>query len=203
MAARELSAITDEKEIEDRFYKDLEFGTGGLRGVMGAGANRMNKYTVSKATKGLADYLNSKGEGASVAIGYDSRINSDVFSAQCAEVLAANGITVWMMERSAPTPLIMHTRSDDPDGLFARARVAVDYLLKRFNKGEKVALVSHGAFLTYIVFDLMGFDGKLPVFDVNFKNTGITRVLIYEKGTNPYGDVVFDYINSTEHLFGE
>ncbi len=101
------------------------------------------------------------------------------------------------------TPLIMHTRSDDPDGLFARARVAVDYLLKRFNKGEKVALVSHGAFLTYIVFDLMGFEGKLPVFDVNFKNTGITRVLIYEKGTNPYGDVVFDYINSTEHLFGE
>lgn len=101
------------------------------------------------------------------------------------------------------TPLIMHTRSDDPDGLFARARVAVDYLLRRFNKGEKVALVSHGAFLTYIVFDLMGFDGKLPIFDVNFKNTGITRVLIYEKGTNPYGDVVFDYINSTEHLFGE
>ncbi len=101
------------------------------------------------------------------------------------------------------TPLIMHTRSDDPDGLFARARVAVDYLLKRFNKGEKVALVSHGAFLTYIVFDLMGFEGKLPIFDVNFKNTGITRVLVYEKGTNPYGDVVFDYINSTEHLFGE
>ena len=59
----ELLAITDEKEIEDRFYKDLEFGTGGLRGIMGAGANRMNKYTVSKATQGLADYLKAEFDG--------------------------------------------------------------------------------------------------------------------------------------------
>ncbi len=100
-------------------------------------------------------------------------------------------------------PLIINTPSDDPDGLFARARVALDYIMGRYNQGEKIALVSHGEFLTYIVFDLMGFEGKLPIFDVNFRNTGITRVLIYEKGTNPYGDIVFDYINSTEHLFGE
>ena len=70
----ELLAITDEKEIEDRFYKDLEFGTGGLRGIMGAGANRMNKYTVSKATQGLADYLKAEFDGEkSVAIAHDSR----------------------------------------------------------------------------------------------------------------------------------
>ena len=72
----DLAAITDEKEIEDRFYKDLEFGTGGLRGIMGAGANRMNKYTVSKATQGLADYLKAEFDGElSVAIAHDSRNN--------------------------------------------------------------------------------------------------------------------------------
>lgn len=101
------------------------------------------------------------------------------------------------------TPLIMPSSADDSDGLFARARTAVDYLLNRFKNGEKVAVVSHAAFLTYIVFELMGWDGKLPLFDVNFQNMGMTRVLIYEKGSNPYGDIVFDYINNTEHLFGE
>ncbi len=73
----ELESITDKKEIEDRFYKDLEFGTGGLRGIMGAGANRMNKYTVGKATKGLCEYLKNEFAGEkSVVIAYDSRNNS-------------------------------------------------------------------------------------------------------------------------------
>ena len=103
-----LSVKDNEDEILDRFYKNLEFGTAGLRGVLGAGTNRMNTYTVCQATQGLADYLNSKGEGASVAIGYDSRINSDVFSAQCAEVLAANGIKVYIYPRLMPTPLLSY-----------------------------------------------------------------------------------------------
>lgn len=77
----ELESITDEKEIEDRFYKDLAFGTGGLRGVMGAGSNRMNRYTVGKATLGLARYLKSKNDGEiSVAIAYDTRNNSQYFA---------------------------------------------------------------------------------------------------------------------------
>ena len=77
----ELVAVKgNDEEILDRFYKNLEFGTAGLRGVLGAGTNRMNTYTVCQATQGLADYLNSKGENPKVAIGYDSRINSDVFS---------------------------------------------------------------------------------------------------------------------------
>ncbi len=105
----ELIAVNgNDGEILDRFYKNLEFGTAGLRGVLGAGTNRMNTYTVCQATQGLADYLNSKGEGASVAIGYDSRINSDVFSAQCAEVLAANGIKVYIYPRLMPTPLLSY-----------------------------------------------------------------------------------------------
>ena len=85
---KELEAITDEKEIEDRFYRDLEFGTGGLRGVIGAGTNRLNVYTVSQATQGLANYLNKNFKEPSVAIAYDSRIKSDKFAEAAAGVLA-------------------------------------------------------------------------------------------------------------------
>lgn len=106
----ELSAITDEKEIEDRFYKDLEFGTGGLRGIMGAGANRMNKYTISKATQGLADYLKSEyKDNISVAIAHDSRNNSKEFSVYAAEVLCANGIKVYLYDTLMPTPVLSFT----------------------------------------------------------------------------------------------
>ena len=84
----------DEKEIQDRFYRDLEFGTGGLRGVIGAGTNRMNVYTVAKASQGLANYIikNFKEDERSIAVAYDSRIKSDLFSEVSAEVFAANGI---------------------------------------------------------------------------------------------------------------
>ncbi len=105
----ELLAIKgNDEEILDRFYRNLEFGTAGLRGVLGAGTNRMNTYTVCQATQGLADYLNSKYESASVAVGYDSRINSDVFSKQCAQVLAANGIKVYIYPNLIPTPLVSY-----------------------------------------------------------------------------------------------
>ncbi|MBR2868187.1 MAG: phospho-sugar mutase [Clostridia bacterium] len=103
----ELEAITDAKELEDRFYKELEFGTGGLRGIMGAGPNRMNKYTVAKATKGLADYLNAEFTGEkSVAIAYDSRNNSAAFAADAASVLNAAGIRVYLFNTLMPTPVL-------------------------------------------------------------------------------------------------
>lgn len=106
----ELVAISDEKEIEDRFYKDLEFGTGGLRGIMGAGPNRMNKYTIAKATKGYAEYLKSRFDGEiSVAIAYDSRNNSQYFSQVAAGVLAANGIKVYIYNTLMPTPVLSFT----------------------------------------------------------------------------------------------
>lgn len=95
-----------EDEILDRFYKNLEFGTAGLRGVIGAGTNRMNVYTVNQATQGLADYLNSEFENPSVAIAYDSRIKSDTFAKSAAGVLAANGIKVWFYPRLVPTPML-------------------------------------------------------------------------------------------------
>lgn len=103
----ELESITDKKEIEDRFYKDLEFGTGGLRGIMGAGANRMNKYTVGKATKGLCEYLKNEFAGEkSVVIAYDSRNNSKAFAECAAEVLCYNGIKTFLFEKIMPTPVL-------------------------------------------------------------------------------------------------
>lgn len=103
----ELMAIGDnEDEKLDRFYRCLEFGTAGLRGVIGAGTNRMNYYTVCQATQGLSDFLNKHFENPSIAIGYDSRIKSDYFSIEAAKVLAANGIKVYLYEELQPTPCL-------------------------------------------------------------------------------------------------
>ncbi|OPJ57504.1 phospho-sugar mutase [Clostridium oryzae] len=107
---KELLELTDEKAIEDRFYKDLEFGTGGLRGIIGAGTNRMNVYTVGKATQGLAQYLlNTYGDTATVAIAHDSRNMSTEFSETAARVLSANGIKVYLYESLRPTPVLSFT----------------------------------------------------------------------------------------------
>ncbi len=99
------SIANDEKEIEDRFYKDLSFGTGGLRGVIGAGTNRMNVYTVTKATQGLANYIKKQGgEEKGVAIAFDSRHMSTEFSEKAALCLNANGIKTYRFETLRPTP---------------------------------------------------------------------------------------------------
>jgi phosphoglucomutase len=108
----ELKNISDKKEIEDRFYKDLEFGTGGLRGVIAAGDNRMNIYTVGKVTQGLADYLLEKYKGTgsiSVSIAYDSRIMSREFAETSARIFCANGIRVNLFESLRPTPMLSYT----------------------------------------------------------------------------------------------
>lgn len=105
----ELASVQgNEDEILDRFYKNLEFGTAGLRGVIGAGTNRMNIYTVNQATQGLADYLNADFENPSIAIAYDSRIKSDVFARSAASVLAANGIKVYLYPELVPTPMLSY-----------------------------------------------------------------------------------------------
>jgi len=111
----ELQGLTDQDEIYDRFYRDLEFGTGGLRGILGAGTNRMNIYTVRRATQGFADYINLHyGRGGdkyinktpAVAIAYDSRINSDLFALEAACVLAANEIKTYLYPELMPTPAL-------------------------------------------------------------------------------------------------
>lgn len=101
----ELRGIADKPaEIEDRFYRELEFGTGGLRGVMGAGTNRMNRYMIGRATQGFANYLLRTSEAPSVVIAHDSRNNSDIFSLETAQVLAANGIKTYLFRSLRPTP---------------------------------------------------------------------------------------------------
>lgn len=103
-------------------------------------------------------------------------------------------------ELDPKTPLLIPSDNKDDEGLFKRAGFILEHLRESFNNGEKIALVCHAAFLTFIVFSIMGFTTETPFYDINFANTGITRVIFYKKGTNPYGDVVFDYINNTEHL---
>ncbi|MEI0517191.1 phospho-sugar mutase [Brachyspira murdochii] len=109
---KEIKALLDsgnEKELTDAFYRDLEFGTGGLRGIMGVGTNRMNKYTVGVATQGLANYiLKQGGSDYKVAIGYDSRNNSDVFSKAAAEILSSNGIKVYLYDDIHPISLLSY-----------------------------------------------------------------------------------------------
>ncbi len=105
----ELDSIAGkDDEILDRFYKKLEFGTAGLRGVLGAGTNRMNIYTVGQATQGIADYLNATFDNPSVAIAYDSRINSDLFSRETAGIFAANGIKTYIYRELVPTPMLSY-----------------------------------------------------------------------------------------------
>lgn len=104
---KELLALTDEREIEDRFRCSMQFGTGGLRGVLGAGTNRMNIYTVRKATQGYADFVKQQGDTSvnrGVAIAYDNRWGSKEFAENTAGVLAANGIKVYLFESLRPTP---------------------------------------------------------------------------------------------------
>lgn len=103
----ELNSIYEnENEITERFYKDLSFGTGGLRGIVGAGSNRINVYTIGKTTQGLANFLNKNYKTPKVAIAYDSRIKSDVFSKEAARILAANNISVAMYSELMPTPAL-------------------------------------------------------------------------------------------------
>ena len=102
---RELQSM-EASSVEDAFYRDLAFGTGGLRGILGAGTNRMNIYTVAKASKGLADYIKRHFEHPSIAVSYDSRLKSDTFARTAAEVFASEGIKVFLYPALMPTPCL-------------------------------------------------------------------------------------------------
>lgn len=108
---KKLIADRNVEELTNAFYKDLEFGTGGLRGIMGVGTNKMNKYTIAAATQGLSNYLKKSfpGESLKVAIAYDSRNNSDVFAQITADTFSANGIKVYLFEALRPTPELSFT----------------------------------------------------------------------------------------------
>lgn len=128
-----------------------------------------------------------------VSISSDYKLdNLDEIRTICPTAELADGVSV-------DSPLLYHNEYEDEDGMFERAQEALEYLRNHYRSGEKVAVVAHAAFLTFVVFSLMGFK-EVPVFDIDFSNTGVTKVVLYKHGTNKYGDIIFEHINSTAHL---
>lgn len=160
----ELLSIKDnEKEIEDRFYKDLAFGTGGLRGVMGAGSNRMNKYTVGKASFGLANYLKSKYSGEiKVALAYDSRNNSKYFARVSAGVFASCGIKVYLYDTLVPVPVLSFTTAYL--GCNAGVMITASHNPKEYN-GYKVYDSRGCQFCTEDAKNAIGFINRIDDFN--------------------------------------
>lgn len=101
---------------------------------------------------------------------------------------------------SEADPFVYHSNFDNEGEMFERAEKIIAHLRERYKNGEKVAVVSHAAFMTFIVFWIMGFKEAVPAFDISFTNTGVTKVIFYKEGTNRYGDIVFEYINDTTHF---
>ena len=161
---KNLNPIKDAKEIYDRFYTDLEFGTGGLRGVLGAGTNRMNIFVIRKVTQGLCDYLKTSGDPLSVAIGYDSRIKSDVFAREAACVCAGNGITAHIYPRLVPTP-------------------AVSWAVRYFKCGAGINVTASHNPSKYNGYKVYGPDG------CQFPPEGASKVLEASQKTNAFADV--------------
>ncbi|WP_415341328.1 phospho-sugar mutase [Clostridium perfringens] len=159
---KELKIITDEKEIEERFYKDLEFGTGGLRGIIGAGTNRMNIYTVSKATQGYSEYLNKHFENPSIAIAYDSRNMSKEFAKATALTFAANDVKVYLFENLRPTPELSFTvRELNCSGGIV---ITASHNPKQYN-GYKVYGSDGGQITDETAKEIIGYINKLHIFD--------------------------------------
>lgn len=173
----ELVSIADEKEIEDRFYKDLAFGTGGLRGIMGAGSNRMNKYTVGKATLGLARYLKSKNsDDISVAIAYDTRNNSSKFAQIAADIFSSQDIKVFIYDRVVPVPVLSFTTKYL--GCTAGVMITASHNPKEYN-GYKVYDEKGCQFCTDDAKNAIGFINEITdysVIDFNAKNEFINYI---------------------------
>ncbi|MGN1124231.1 MAG: phospho-sugar mutase [Eubacterium sp.] len=161
---KELIDCTDEKEIEDRFYKNLSFGTGGLRGVMGDGTNRMNDLTVAKASLGIADYLkDKKGGKLSVAIGYDTRNNSSAFAQTAQFVFASEGIEVNIFDKPLPVPFLSFvTRSLNCD---AGIMITASHNPKEYN-GYKVYDETGCQICTQAAEEISGYIDKVSIDNV-------------------------------------
>ena len=164
---KELKNLDPEKdldEIYDRFYCYLDFGTGGLRGVLGAGTNRMNIFIIRKVTQGLCDYLHTSGDPLSVAIGYDSRIKSDVFAREAACVCAGNGITAYLYPRLVPTP-------------------AVSWAVRYYKCGAGINITASHNPSKYNGYKVYGPDG------CQFSPEGAAKVLAASQKTNEFIDI--------------
>ena len=192
----------DDKVVEDAFYRDLAFGTGGLRGVLGAGTNRMNVYTVAKASQGLANYLKTHAAAPTVVIGYDSRLKSDVFAKTAAAVFAASGVGVRLWPRLNPVPTVSFaTRYLGAD---AGVMVTASHNPSKYN-GYKVYGADGCQITSQAAAEVLGEIEKLDIFaDVNRGNFDVSL----ENGTIQYipDEVLTAFLEAVKGqsvLFGE
>ncbi|MDW7674232.1 MAG: hypothetical protein SCK28_06835 [Bacillota bacterium] len=197
---KELLAIqNNDAEIKERFYKNLEFGTGGLRGIIGAGTNRINIYTVRKATQGLANFINQSSSNeniSSVAIAYDSRHFSDIFAEEAALVLAANNIKAYVFDSLRPTPelsfAVRHLNCD------AGIVITASHNPPEYN-GYKVYGSDGGQITLETANAIISEINKLDIFDdvkTCIKEDAINRVLLSYIGD----DVDKEYLNRVTEL---
>ena len=163
----------NDEEIGDRFYRELEFGTGGLRGVIGAGDNRMNIYTVRKATQGLTNYLNDRYASPAVAISFDSRIKSDLFAREAARVLAAGGIRVHLFTELEPTPVLSYAVREL--GCQAGIMVTASHNPAKYN-GYKCYGPDGCQMTDHDADEVTGYIRKVDIFkDVRFADYGLAQ----------------------------
>lgn len=150
-------------------------------------ADGLLRYQASSKAVNILPILSEVG----IAPEYDG-ITLEEMKEFCKAAALADGI-------NDTDPRVYHSTFENESEMFDRADKVIDYLRSRYSGGEKVAVVAHAAFLTILIFRIMGFTAA-PEFDISIQNTGITKVIFYKKGTNRYGDIVFEYINETAHL---
>ncbi len=129
----------------------------------------------------------------------ENGMGRDYEGASASELKEIAPTACFIPELPVDAPVLFYNDYKDDDSHFKRAKEVTEYLKNHHDSGEKICVVSHAAFITFLVFHLMGYK-KTPAFDINFANTGVTRIQFYKPGTNKYGDIIFDYINGTNHL---
>ncbi len=164
---------------------DAVYSSGLIRAV--STADSILKYQSSKKPLNILPALSEVG----ISPEYDG-LTIDELKEFCENATLADGI-------NEDDPRVYHSTFENESEIFDRAAFVMEYLHSRYNNGEKIAVVAHAAFLTILIFHIMGFS-EAPVFDIAIQNTGITKVIFYKQGTNRYGDISFEYINSTTHL---
>lgn len=176
-------------DLAGRHLSDIEFdriySSGLIRAICTADA--ILRYQKEKKSLNILPLLCEVG----IAPEYDG-LTVDEMKSFCETAQLADGV-------SEDSPRVYHSTFENEDEMFDRAKSVMNHMRSRYANGEKIAVVAHAAFLTILIFHIMGHE-VCPVFDISLQNTGITKVVFYKAGTNPYGDISFEYINETAHL---
>ena len=176
-------------DLVGQYLKNIDFdhvySSGLIRAI--CTADGILRYQKEKKPLNILPVLSEVG----IAPEYDG-ITVDEMKKFCETARLADGV-------SEDAPRVYHSTFENEAEMFDRAREVMEHMRSRYSDGEKIAVVAHAAFLTILIFYIMGFN-EAPVFDISIQNTGVTKVVFYKEGTNPYGDISFEYINETAHL---